>query len=502
MRCDSEPCRYRRISRAAVSLLIGLFLGSGSLDADESKYTEDYSIPLTVSGSVLAKNGQPVAGARVFLASHTFDIERLAETKTDGKGRYELRDVDVPIEGVNKENTSEGGSFQVYALGKGQRFAWRSTKYLLPRNGDTLVEKAGRARRAYYAGDRAELDLRLAPLARFTGRVVDDAGVPVEGARVSLRSCRFEALDEFGNHEGFGIEDPGEFTSIEQGQAVPESARVRKTDAAGQFEFTNLPRGCRLGGSVSAKGLSRRRITITTLTSKRLEALGLDEDAKRLRSGCEVVLARPRRVPLRVVLDDTDAPADKVFVNAHSKSGSSWKTSDADGRAVLELAPGDYTLTVVPKHGTPYLRYYGDLEVGEKSPAEAETVRMRRGADIEVRVVDVAGRPVSGVGLWVWHPVEGEAENLQKISRMEYVFRSWEVAKNFSHANRPQTDKEGKLRTHVRPGACRIGINSFGYPGSFDVLEGGTAKSPNLALGHKVDAKAGEVTKLEFRVQL
>jgi hypothetical protein len=50
----------------------------------------DYTALITVTGRVLDAQGKPITGAKVFLASVGIAPKRLAETKSDDKGNYDL----------------------------------------------------------------------------------------------------------------------------------------------------------------------------------------------------------------------------------------------------------------------------------------------------------------------------------------------------------------------------------------------------------------------------
>ena len=139
---------------------------------------------------------------------------------------------------------------------------------------------------------------------------------------------------------------------------MPPEIKIRRTDAAGRFEFTGLAPDCRYHIDVHPPGFATRSILAATCQPGRK---GL-ADRRILVGGIELKFSRPRDVPIAVVYADTGNPAPKVFVEGYDILASSWKSSNNDGRVILKLPAGDFKLHLLPAFGTPYLPSDGTLQ--------------------------------------------------------------------------------------------------------------------------------------------
>ncbi len=315
----------------------------------------DLDAACSVSGRVLAADGAPLAGVTVVAAGpsawRTNSLGR-ATTTSDGKGRYALSDL-------------EPGHTMLAVWqepGRRQDVAWVSLPAV------------------------AEIDLRLPPLARVRGRVLDDGtGQPVAGAVVVAW-----LLPEEGARIAF--------------------ARI-ETDGEGRFLLEGIPAG-RLGNlNVRAAGYlpypDGRGYSVERKVIRVSEGTTVEQEVRLLRGA--TLSGR--------VTDAAGAPVEGALVQAWQTAGQPGQgRADAKGRYRIDgLPPG--AAVVLPHADGMYLpgspaRPVEALAAGEAPVSQVamlvageEAVLdlvLAPGVSVEGRVVDGDGRPVEGAGVWVW----------------------------------------------------------------------------------------------------
>lgn len=441
--------------------------------------------PISVSGRALDTDGNPIAGATMYLSSLRADWKRLAETVTDPKGRYQFRDIPLPLDVEGTFGSRVYGVFEIFGVAPGHGFGWRPEKFYFPNRSSNFScyhRDLTDAPLRFFEDDPIELDVMFRTEAHLTGIIVDDTGNPIADARVAIRACWPEGSDE----------TPAvgqlKFGSLNGNKLVPPEVRVRQTDEDGRFEFTGLPADCRFRIDVRPRGFPSRWIEATTKS----DSASTDKDRNVLSDGMVLQFARPNDVTLRVVFDDTGEPAAKVLVSAAGAEGNSGGATGEDGKVNLRLSEGKYKLELLPRIGEPYLVTDLQLTWSAENRHLPIEFRLRRAAVVEVSVVDEStGAGIADVDLWCSSRV---LEDLPPARNRElHDFRSYELETRICHVERPRTDAMGTLKANFEPGAYRIGVGLNSFP--FKDYRNTSGD------GQPVVLRSGETTKLTFKVR-
>ena len=94
---------------------------------------EIYTHPITVKGQAVDQSGRPVPGAKIYLASGEPGYKRVAETTAKEDGRYEFRDVALPIKSAEPP-MKRRGRFPGLRAGRGVWIRLASPEAVLPRS--------------------------------------------------------------------------------------------------------------------------------------------------------------------------------------------------------------------------------------------------------------------------------------------------------------------------------------------------------------------------------
>src|SRR5262245_29727928 len=88
---------------------------------------------IAISGHATNEDGDPVAGARIFIVANSLDHQPLAEGKTNAEGRYQFK-VRLPVNAYRPEPVPKPteGQFQVYGVAEGYGLVWRRTRTFRP----------------------------------------------------------------------------------------------------------------------------------------------------------------------------------------------------------------------------------------------------------------------------------------------------------------------------------------------------------------------------------
>ena len=296
-----------------------------------------------VSGTVVGPEGKPVAGALV-----RWDIRYgsndMAETKTDERGAFRL-------DGV----PDAANVLSVMAPGLAPAFP-----------------------QVQPGGDR-QVAVELKAGATIRGRVVDDAGTPVEGARVAPQVANPKPnvmnrvyLDE----QGARTDRDGRFTLegmpdgvtcdvVGEGRSALRQKPLSATDEAKNV-FTLLGEGAIRGRVVSPEGRPVRNFRVV---------LGMPKDLKR------------------------GEPAGGYFAG-YSGIGLSFTRDDGEFNVTGLTAGNVQSVGVVAEgYGLGEVDRVVATTIGRLEPAEALTVKLGAPHPLRVRVHRADGKPVAGA--WV-----------------------------------------------------------------------------------------------------
>ena len=449
---------------------------------------EEYAYPLSVSGRATNEQGEPIVGAKIYLAAYTPGYKRLAETTTDERGDYRFENVPLPIKRADTTRGRDRGGFEVFGVADGYALSWRPTKYLDPTQtvvGDTSPFKPpGDQKTTYGREERIALSLTFGKPTSFRGRIVNDLGEPLSGAEVTIRGCDWERKQWNRDRSGYNLLVESGLNSLNERAIVPTEVKKRVSDEEGYFEFTGLPADVLWRLDARPKGFSPRSITVVT-GEPDFEVLDASES---YRGDFELVFPRPRQITFRVVYSDTGQPAERVGVGANVTQAGFWETTDENGLVTAPLADGSYDLGIAPRFGTPYLKAERQVVVSEESALEPIEIQMDPAAVVEITVLDEdTGEPLESVDVW-WEEPRPDGRSDRHVR----WWRSWEAETRISHAELPRTDADGKVRVLFPPGDLRIGVGLEAYP------EGYQSGEEN---GRTITCRPGEPTRAIYKLK-
>lgn len=439
--------------------------------------------PITIEGRALDPEGRPVAGAAIFVTDCNRSRpsgadEVLGRAVAGPDGRFALRDVALPVlppePGPIPRPTE--GKFEVAGSAPGRGFTWHAVQSFRPVSPptDAAPDEQGTVS---YAGQPITADLLFGPPARIHGRIIDDRGRPVAGAKVQVG-----LIDNTRNPSGSGTwscvainPKGGDEPSFHGVGSLPEGVRSARTDADGRYSLDGLPREAKMLALIDQDPtLEPEVLNLATSTTPFPDVRSLGHDGV-----LDHTFVLPRAVPVRVALADSGRVASGVLVLAQGKTtqraGASAPT-DGEGLATLALRPGSYTLRIEPPFGLRYRVAEGAIKVGEGGVAEPLRFALEPGAPVILEaVVAETGEGLAEVGFD--SAVDASADRREVASRPAFV-------------DHPRTDESGKFEAVLDPGSRRF------FPGHIPLgYESITRTSPVLVLSPDRIATA----RFEFR---
>ena len=436
--------------------------------------------PITVVGSAKDADGEPIEGARIFLASVQVRQRLLAETTTDAQGNYRFEDVSLPVEQSDRPGSEDHGVFEVFGSAEGFSTTWRGQRWYFP---DRRFEAGGRANPTRFVGDQPiRQDLIFRAPKKLSGRVVDEDGKPIAGTKVVLFNAQSVAIDGYdGEVDGDTYVGSEDFAALYLSRVIPEEMRLRRTDDEGRFSFENARGETRFRMFVTPPGFSQQTVYAATTEPKNVRHL----DTAFLFDGMKIEFRKRHLSRITVVYGDTGKPAKNVYVNVYGDDAHQSKVTNADGEIEVRLPVGKYKVGYRAEYGTPY--YSRDMSedriihsIRDDENGNPLTVKLERTATVQITVLsEPVGRPLDGVDIWV---KGGDYSG-------SYRWRSFKPP-NISSSESPRSNADGKLQVFLPEGEYRIGAGNRYPPARHDPDTDGT----------QLKVRAGETMELTLRL--
>ena len=246
------------------------------------------------SGRVIDHNGVPVVDAEILYPVARNPLKSVTRTDADGTFRFELPD----------SNSKKDGLVHILATHRDYAFGWQQ---ISPQ-------------------ETTDVALQLSPPASISGKIVNNAGEPIQNAEVRIRALVGDskmAQMASGNHERLWSDN------------IPIAAA--KTDANGAFIIRELPQEAKIELTVQAQGYAKQmHFSVPAGTE-----------------GLEFQMKREGRIKGHLSYAKTGAPVKGAIVSvkgirvndSNSVPGAARANTDANGNYLLKsLSPGTYNL--------------------------------------------------------------------------------------------------------------------------------------------------------------
>jgi RNA polymerase sigma factor (sigma-70 family) len=356
--------------------------------------TVDDSASVAYGGRVLGPDGQPVAGAKVYLTAAIGYLKRpsptpaYATTGSDGRFRF-------AVPKVKFDDRATIITAAAANLGPG----WA----------EVLAN-----------GPREELTLRLVEDAPITGQIVDLEGKPVAGASLTVLQINAASNEDPGpwlkavkGKKGLSLEFAFEQRYLPRFTVAP--APKVTTDAAGRFRLTGIGRNRLIRVQLDGPTIASQQMYVLTRPGKAIEVPLIDADPVSGTPGVAITcypvsfrhVAGSTQLVVGIVRDkDTGKPLPGVTVESYRLANSPLAgrglvrttTDEKGGYRLIGLPKGKGNkILVIPAEDQPYLETVA--EIPDSPGFEPVTVdfRLKRGIWIEGRLTDKAtGRPAPG----------------------------------------------------------------------------------------------------------
>ena len=364
------------------------------------------SVPIRLSGVVRDLDGNPIAGATVYaLGTQILDDPRLtvetklaATTKTAKDGSYSFAEVSIPTSRTRHTPQAASPYVRVKVLAKapGLAIGWHADQAMYATNPADPDDIQG-----YLAlGSPFAMDVMLRPEADLQGRVVDESGKPVVGAKVRVADVNL--LDEQGLETTVGINMSPE--------SWPAGLGMAETGEDGRFRLPGLPsESCSWLFFTRPGNAQRTLYASTSAESETNHGQPREHNARSphpvFPKDMTVSMPSTRKIEVRVVAGDDGKPAPGIRVNSMGETLAtgfySGGVSDANGRLTLELPAGKYTGLCADPASTDsrFVRtYLRPFVVPVEPKVQSLEYKMKPGCEVLLQAVDAeTGKGVPGV---------------------------------------------------------------------------------------------------------
>ncbi len=403
------------------------------------------TITVRVTGLARDEAGKAVPGATLTLYSITDNGSKpLGKATSDAEGRYTIVDATLPVmSSFNgqkfRDEITPYARFIVCGLAPGLGIAWspQTSMYALEKpNPDDIQGRLP-------LSPSIVLDLPFPKAATMTGKVIDEDGEPVAGAKLQVLDA--DLLDDHGletnNRQGYDW------------KSLPDSVGRAVTDRQGRFRMHGLAdRACYWIRVI------RPETDNTSLAFYAATIDGPDTVHEQLPAGAfngrqrhevktgDLTMTFPKIRPLAVtvVADDTG----KSVAGAHVATlGDSLATgigsdgtTDSEGKILLGLPPGEYKGIVSdPTIETRYIRtYQRPLVVEAGKGAQPYEIRQKAGCEVLFEAVEAGtGLPIANAFFWM--ASEDQPGETQHIKASTFI------------GVEPWTDAKGMMRAVFSP---------------------------------------------------
>lgn len=448
--------------------------------------------PITVTGRAVTQDGNPIEGTTIFIvALNASPDTTLAQTTTDREGRYVFRDAHLPIHIPTKPtNDYAEGTFQIFGKAPGHGFSWFGMKtmfvdprFIAPDGTRTIMQP----QLGYFPGDKIAIDLLFSPAETISGRFVDERGKPIANVNLAIESCDYAELAGRETNDHFR-----NFRAINQAVHLMPDQLSAMTNANGRFTFKSIPPGVICSFSATHPKFGHRSFSTATvdplpgeINGEKIESLPIS-----------MTMQRAKTISATVIFADTKKAAGGALLVANAQSGTAASASDycycgKDGKAMLKLPPGEYSLSTIPTEDMDYVQSTSKLVVKETDGELSRQIQLNVGCVLILKAVDAkTGAGIKDVDFWF-----SDDAYPWSSSGVHELGKHWSVQSNTITNDFPKTDATGTVRAVVFPGSRVYGVGVNRLPDGYHAQVGDNIN------GRKLDVPAGQTVTAEFLLQ-